>query len=117
MKKMSRRSLKVADLLLREISFILQRDLKDPRVGFITLTRVKMTEDLKQAKVYFSMLPNAGDPALVLQGLNHAKSFIRAELKSRLHLKYIPYLSFYFDDTLDYVAKIEGLIRKTKEEK
>ncbi len=113
---MSIRSLKVADLLLKEISLILQRDLKDPRVGFITLTKVKMSEDLKQAKVYFSMLPNSGDPQQVLAGLDHAKNYIRAELRARVHLRYIPYLTFYFDDTLDYVAHIEDLIRKTKKE-
>jgi|Deesub1362B_J571_1020462.scaffolds.fasta_scaffold01132_1 ribosome-binding factor A len=114
---MSIRALKVADLLKREISLILQRELKDPRVGFITLTRVLMSADLKQAKVYFTMLPSSRDPQEVLAGLNSAKSFIRAELKHRVHLKYIPYLSFYFDDTLEYVQHIEDLIAKTKEGK
>ncbi len=114
---MSLRALKVADLLKREISWILQRDLKDPRVGFITITRVKMSDDLKQAKIYFSMLPSVGEASVALEGLNHAKSYIRAALKARVHLKYIPYLSFYIDDTLDYVQKIESLIAKTKENK
>jgi len=113
---LSIRARKIADLLKREISDIIRREMKDPRVGFVTITQVKLTDDLKYAKVYVSVLPSAGDADASLAGLNHAKEFFRSELKSRVSLRYIPVLAFFIDDTLDYVEKIEQLIAKIKGE-
>ncbi len=113
---MTIRARKIADLLKREISDIIHRELKDPRVGFVTLTHVKLTDDLKYAKVYISVLPSAGDARDSLEALNHAKEFFRSELRPRVRLRYIPELAFFLDDTLDYVEKIEQLIAKTKGE-
>lgn len=112
---MAHRQRKVADLLKEEISLIIQRGIKDPRIGFITITDVKMSEDIKHAKVYFSTFMAEQENNDILKALTHAEPFIRVELKKVLHLKYIPYLKFYIDDTLDYVNKIENLIEKTKE--
>jgi ribosome-binding factor A len=111
---MSFRARRVADQLKEEISEIIQRELKDPRIGFVTLTRIVVSSDLKQAKVYVSCLQSGDTSDKALEALNHASSFIRAELKKLLHLKYIPYLKFFVDDTLDYVDRIETLIAKTK---
>lgn len=107
---------RVADLLKREISEILFKELKDPRVGFVTITRVKVTADLRIAKIYFSALSSKGNVEDSLSGLNSAKEFIRTELKRRVRLRFIPILEFIVDDTLDYVEKIEKLIQQTKME-
>ena len=112
---MAYRARKVADLLKEEISLILQREIKDPRIDFITITNIKVSGDLKQAKVYFSTFAAEHERNEILEALTHASQFIRVELKKVVHLKYIPYLRFYVDDTFDYVNKIENLIDKTKE--
>ncbi|MCH8126993.1 30S ribosome-binding factor RbfA [candidate division KSB1 bacterium] len=112
---MAHRTRRVADLLKEEISLIIQRGIKDPRIGFITITHIKMSEDIKHAKIYFCTLETENNKSEVLDTLNNASQFIRAELKKVVHLKYIPYLKFFIDDTLEYVKKIEHLIEKTKE--
>lgn len=112
---MAHRTRRVADLLKEEISLIIQRGIKDPRIGFITITHIKMSEDIKHAKIYFCTLETENNKSVVLDTLNNASQFIRAELKKVVHLKYIPYLKFFIDDTLEYVKKIEHLIEKTKE--
>lgn len=112
---MAHRTRRVADLLKEEISLIIQRGIKDPRIGFITITHIKMSEDIKHAKIYFCTLETENNKSEVLDTLNNASQFMRAELKKVVHLKYIPYLKFFIDDTLEYVKKIEHLIEKTKE--
>ncbi len=107
---------RVADLLKKEISDIIFKELKDPRVGFVTLTKVDVTADLRIAKVYFSVLSSKGNVEDSLTGLNSANVFIRNELKKRVKLRLLPSLEFIFDDSLDYVEKIEKLIQKSKEE-
>ena len=107
---------RVADLLKREISDIIFKELKDPRVGFVTLTKVDVTADLRIAKVYFSVLSSEGSVEDSLTGLNSAYVFIRNELKKRVKLRLLPSLEFILDDSLDYVEKIEKLIQKSKEE-
>lgn len=107
---------RVADLLKREISDIIFKELKDPRVGFVTITRVNVSADLRIAKVYFSVLSTMGNIEDSLSGLNSANEFVRSELKKRVRLRFIPSLKFIIDDTLDYVEKIEKLIEKTKKE-
>jgi ribosome-binding factor A len=112
---MSQRPQRVADLLKREISDIILKQIKDPRVGFVTITRVKVSKDLKFAKVYFSVLSSMGNNEDSLAGLKSAHVFFRSELNNRIRLRYIPQLEFFIDDTLDYVEKIEQLIEKAKE--
>ncbi len=108
------RQRRVADLLKREISEIILKDLKDPRIGFVTITKVKLTKDLKIAKIYFSVLSSEGNPEDSLIGLKNAHSFIKTMLNKRIRLRFIPTIEFFIDDTLDYYEKIEKLIAKTK---
>ncbi|NOY77561.1 MAG: 30S ribosome-binding factor RbfA [Calditrichaeota bacterium] len=108
------RALKVGDLLKEEISQIILREIKDPRVGFSTITGVKVSNDLKSARVYVSIMGDTHQKEIEVEALNHAEHFVRALLKTRLTLKYIPYLQFVLDETLDYAENIEHLIDKIK---
>ncbi len=108
---------RVEHLLKEEIALmILHGEIKDPRVGFVTITRVRMSKDLKRARVFFSMTGSQEEVALSKEGLNSACAFIKRELARRLALKYIPTVSFEYDDTLDYADRIEQVLKKIKEE-
>ncbi len=109
------RPVKVGDLLKEEISTIILRDLKDPRLGFSTVTGVKVANDLKSAQVFISVMGSAQQKSDELVALNHASHFIQGLLRTRVSLKYIPTLHFILDETLDYAENIEHLIDRLHE--
>jgi ribosome-binding factor A len=102
---------KVENLIKEEISLIFLYKLQDPSLGFVTITNVKVSPDLKIAKIYLSVFEKEKRIA-VLEKVRASSGFIRSELASRIRIKFIPELKFFIDDTLDYVEKIEGLIKK-----
>ena len=102
---------KVEKLLKEELSNIFLFKLKNSSIGFITITNVKATPDLKKAKVYLSVF-DKNKREFVLGKVKRQLKAIRSELASRISLKYCPELDFYIDDTQDYVEKIENLIKK-----
>jgi ribosome-binding factor A len=109
---MSIRTEKVASLVREEIGLILARKYNDGSYGFLTVTDVKMTADLKIARIYVSIL---GDPevrARTLKLFKHHNSEIRQELGSRLRLKFTPEAQFYLDETMDRVERINNLIKE-----
>jgi ribosome-binding factor A len=110
-----KRSTRVAELLREVISEIITNQLKDPAVGRITITRVKLSDDLKNARVYFSRLGSASQRQSAIEGLKRATGFIRAETARKINLRHVPDLQFFYDDTLDYVENIENLIKKIHE--
>lgn len=111
-----KRSDRVADVIKEEVaSMILHGDIKDPRIGFVTITRVELTPDMKEAKVFFSQIGSAGDKAKSRNGLNHASGYVRRALAKRLDLRHIPNVSFVFDDSLEYADHIEKVIKEMKE--
>jgi ribosome-binding factor A len=112
---MSHRIEKVENLIKEEISLIFLRKLQDPDFGLLTITNVKVSPDLHIAKVYVSVFEK-DKREFVLEKINSVAGYIRSELASRVRIKFIPELRFYIDDTLDYVEKIEGLIRKIHED-
>jgi len=105
---------KVESLLKQEISSILLFKMRDPIFGFITVTKVKVSPDLKIAKVYISVLQKE-ERQPTLKKITASAGFIRSELGSRIKLRYVPELKFFLDDTLDYVEKIDNLIKKIHE--
>jgi ribosome-binding factor A len=109
---MSIRTERVASLIKTEIGTILTREYNDPSFGFITVTDVKMTPDLRIAKVAFSIFGNEEQKAGTMRMLEDEKSHIRGLVGSHLRLKFTPALQFYRDDTLDTVDRINQLIRK-----
>lgn len=112
MKKSSvpNRSFKVADQIQRDLSELIARELKDPRVGMVTLQAVEVTPDYAHAKVFFSVL--AGDPQETQDALNQAAGFLRNGLFKRLSIHTVPTLHFVYDRTAERAADLNALIAK-----
>ena len=109
-----KRSQRVSDLLREEIADIIMYKLKDPRVGFITVTGVDVTSDLKMATVYVSVLKEE-EKKPTLEILQTAKSFVRSELSKRLRMKFIPTVDFKLDSSIEYGDKIDKLLKEIGE--
>ena len=104
------RGFRVADQIQRDLTELIARELKDPRVGMVTIQSVEVTPDYAHAKVYFSLL--VGDAALCAEGLNQAAGFLRAGLFKRLHIHTVPTLHFIFDRTTERAADMNALIAR-----
>lgn len=96
----------------KELSDIIGRKIKDPRVGFVTVTDVEVTGDLQQAKVFISVLGDEEKRQDTLIGLAKAKGFIRSEIGKRIRLRKTPELFFEFDESVDYGNRIESLLQE-----
>jgi ribosome-binding factor A len=107
-----RRPERVAEAVLREVSALLYRDLKDPRLRGVTLTDVKITPDLRHARVYFSHLEGAQRAKEAVDGFRSAAGFIRQKIGRGLGLRYSPELEFEYDATIERAARIDALLRK-----
>jgi len=103
-----KRSYKVADQIQRDLTELIARELKDPRVGMVTLQSVEVTPDYAHAKVFFSVL--VGDPQETQDALNQAAGFLRNGLFKRLHIHTVPTLHFVFDRTTERAADMNALI-------
>jgi len=109
-----KRADRVGDLIRKEIAVMLLGEIKDPRVALVTITKVTVTDDLRQAKVNFSIFGDSDDKDDALQGLQSASGFIKRMLAQRVHLRRIPELRFSYDSSLEYGSRIEQLIEKGK---
>lgn len=109
---MKYRKLRIQDQLREEISLIIQREIKDPRVGFVTVLEVKMTNDLKIAKVYCSVYGSDEDKKKTFDALQRSKGYVKFLLGKRVQLKYMPDLTFIQDNTAERVARIEEILKK-----
>ena len=107
---------KVQELMKQEISQIILRELKDPRIGFVTVTSVECTGDLREAKVYVSLMGSESQVKACWSGLNSSLGFIRREIGKRIRLRVTPEISFALDKSLDYSAHIQELLLKIKAE-
>jgi ribosome-binding factor A len=105
-----KRTDRVSDQIRMEIADILRRRMKDPRVGFITLTAVDLTADLRQAWVYVTVLADGDQGNEAMNTLVRATGFIRGELGRRLKLRYVPELTFVRDTTVDQVRRVMDLL-------
>jgi ribosome-binding factor A len=112
-----KRSEKVADLVRKEISQMLVKSIKDPRIGFVTITRVTVSEDCRFAKVYFSVVGTLAERESSMEGLDSAKGYIRKELGRRIRLRYTPEIMFQFDPSIEYAIHMEELIQSIHQEK
>ena len=108
--KTPNRAFKVADQIQRDLTELIARELKDPRVGMVTLQGVEVTPDYAHAKVFFSLL--TGDPQQTQEGLNQAAGFLRSGLFKRLHIHTVPTLHFVYDRTSERAADMNALIAK-----
>ncbi len=107
---------KVQELIKQEISKIILSEIKDPRVGFVTVTQVEVTGDLLSAKIYVSLMGSDEEKADTWKGLQSSLGYMRAEIGKRIRMRLTPTLSLHLDDSLNYSAHIQELLLKIKEE-
>jgi len=112
---MFKRSEKVAEAIHEEISRLLIKGVKDPRVGFVTVTAVKVTDDLHLATVYFSSIGTEAERKDTEAGLNSAKSYLRREVGKVLRMRYIPDILFKYDESIVYGNHIESILKQIHE--
>lgn len=109
---------KLQELIKQEMSKMLLKEIKDPRIGFVTVTDVEMTGDLREAKIYVSIMGGDEQIKESLEGLQSALGFIRREIGHRIRLRFTPEISFALDKSLDYGEHIQKLLLQiSREEK
>ena len=109
---MKYRKLKVQDLMREEIALIIQREIRDPGMGFITVLGAKMSDDLKDAKVYLSIYGDEEQKAATMAALKRSRNYIKFLLGKRIQLRNMPELHFVIDDTYEKAARIEEILKK-----
>ncbi|MGG1551184.1 MULTISPECIES: 30S ribosome-binding factor RbfA [Paenibacillus] len=107
---------RVGEQIKKELSQIVQSELKDPRIGFLTVTGVEVTNDLSLARVFLSVLGTDEEKAASLKALNAGSGYIRSELGKRIRLRKVPDLQFKFDSSMDYGSHIDSLLHKINQE-
>ncbi len=113
---MSTRQRKVGELLKSEVSEILRLKMKDPRLGFVTVTEVEVTADMQHARVFVSVLGSDDERAVSFSILKHAEGFVRQSLAKRLTLKTLPEIDFRLDTSVDRGIRILELLEQIKRE-
>jgi ribosome-binding factor A len=111
----SRRPQRVALQIQHEISLMISRDIKDRRIGFVTVTGVQMSTDLRYAKVFVSLMGSESEKKESLAALDHAAGWIRQELGQRIRMKFLPEINFLADTSQDYGERIDKLIDEIRE--
>jgi ribosome-binding factor A len=104
------RSRRVEENLKRLLSELVRREVKDPRVGLVTITAVEVSRDLTHARVFVTPFAGQGDAEAMLQALRHASGFLRHELRQALRLRVTPELDFRLDESIDRGARVSALI-------
>ncbi|EMW6496152.1 30S ribosome-binding factor RbfA [Staphylococcus pseudintermedius] len=108
---MNMRAERVGEQMKKELMGIINNKLKDPRVGFLTITDVQPTNDLSLAKVYLTVLGSDKERENTFKGLEKAKGFIKSEIGQRMRLRIVPDLQFEYDESIEYGNRIERLIQ------
>jgi len=109
------RSERVGDLLLEVLAELLRREIHDPRLQWLNLTGVKVSKDLRQAKVFFNLLGGSADKSEAQAALKSAGGFIRSRVGKNLKLRFVPAIDFVYDDSEDEARRIDALLDKVKE--
>lgn len=109
------RARRIEEQLKRLLSELVRREVKDPRVGLITITAVSVTRDLSHAKVYFTPFAGIGDPETALEALQHAAGYLRIQVRNQMRLRTAPELVFQLDDSLERGARLSTLIHDAVE--
>ena len=116
MSKEFSRNRRIAEQMRRNLSEIVRRELKDPRLQFLTITRVDLSGDLSHAKVFFSLLQPDADPEPAAAALDRAAGFVRSQLGRSMHIRQIPELHFIHDTSLSEGARITSLVEEAVEQ-
>lgn len=112
---MAHRPERLAEAIKQEISDIVRDELKDPRIGFVTITRVEVSTDLRHAKIYVSVFGEKKEQEDSIAALQRAKGFIRSELGRRIRLRHVPEINFILDQSIDRGSKVLELLSKVKD--
>ena len=107
---------KLQELIKQEVSKMLLREIKDPRIGFVTVTEVEMTGDLREAKIFVSVMGDEKKVKESFAGLKSALGFIRREIGKRIRLRFTPEISFAPDTSLDYSEHIQKILLDIEKE-
>ena len=107
---------RVQELMKQELSKIILQDLKDPRIGFVTVTAVDVSSDLRNARVYVSLMGSEQQIADSWRGLQSSRGFLRREIGHRVRLRYTPELTLELDKSVDYGVHIQELLQKIKKD-
>lgn len=110
------RTEKVAGTIQKMLSEILLRHVKDPDLNLVTILHVKVSKDLRNAKVYFSVLGDQERQKRAIQAMNRAKGFLRSEVGHQLQLRLVPELDFIYDNSAEYAMHINELINQLKQD-
>lgn len=105
------RQKKLADQIKKLVSSVIERKVRDPEIGFVTLTHVKVSRDLRIASIYFTVLGDEENLAQTRRALERARGFIRNEISPSIKARFIPELRFFADDTMEYANKIEKILK------
>lgn len=111
-----KRSVRVGDLIREEVADIIMNKIKHKTLGFVTVTGAKVSNDLRHATVYLSVL-NTEDSLKTVRKLNESAAFIKVELGKRLKMKYMPSLTFRIDESIEYGRKIDKILDDIKTER
>jgi ribosome-binding factor A len=114
---MGMRPERVKEALRREISQIVQKEIKDPRMGFTTITKVEISKDLKNADIYYSVLGEEGDAKRTRYALKSAEGYIRKLIGDRLGLRFVPEIRFRTDRSMEHSKKVYDILDKIKKER
>jgi len=108
------RTVRLGEQIRQDLTELLVREVRDPGIGFITLTRVRVTDDLQQARVFYTTLGEAADAEKTARALERATPYLRRALAARLHLRRVPELTFAVDAALANQARVEELLEQIK---
>lgn len=111
----SQRAVRLAELIKNEVSAILLRDIKDPRVGFVSITDVEVSQDLKYVRIFVSILGDESSKRDTMKALDRASGFVRSELAKRIQLRYAPEISFKSDNSIERGARIFKILNDIKD--
>ena len=114
-----KRTDRIGEQMQKELAMIIQREIKDPRLGMLTINAVKVSKDLSYADMYFTVLSLKADDEeevreSALHALEQARGFLRSELSHRIKLRVMPQLRFHYDTVIDNAMKLDGLIREAR---
>lgn len=112
----TKRQIQVADEIKQIVSVLIQRELKDPRIGFVTITSVEVTADLKYARIFVSVMGTPEEQKATMDALNSSRGFVRREIASRMTIRYMPEIQFRWDKGAEYSDRINRLLNELKEE-
>ncbi len=111
---MSRRTERLAEEIREEVARMIGGELKDPRIGFVTVTRVEVTADLRLARIHVGVLGGEAERTKTLDALGHSAGFLRRELGRRMRLKHTPELQFRYDAGLDATERVARLLDESR---